>query len=528
MLKFDELNQMIAKGKISRREFIERTSLLCLAASTSSMLFAKKSHAEEPKRGGHLRIGCGGGATTDSIDPASLSDAVGQTVNWQLFNNLVEIDYKGNAIPELAESWESSPDASQWVFKLRKGVEFHNGKSLEAKDVIFSINHHRGEKSKSGAKVIAESIESIRADGKYSVVFTLKGGNADFPYLLSDYHMGIFPETTTDFSKGIGTGGYVLITYEPGVRAFVRRNPNYWKKGRAHFDEVETIVINDVTARTNALITGEVDVVNRVERKTARILEKRKGIRILNVQGPQFYSFPMLCDVKPYDNNYVRLALKHAVDRENMVETILRGYGSVGNDHPIAPILKYHASELPQRKYDPEKARYYIKKSGYKDYTFKLHAADAAFAGAVDAAVIYKEHAAKAGINIQVVKVSGDGYWSNIWLRIPWCAAWWSGRSTADWMFSVEFAADAAWNDSHWKNDRFNTLLKNARAELNENKRREMYVEMQSIVRDNSGVIIPMFANHVEASTDKLKFGKVAGNWELDGTRLSERWWFDS
>jgi peptide/nickel transport system substrate-binding protein len=526
MSKLKELEDMLTQGKISRREFLARVSALSLTAALSPALLSSPVNAATPKKGGRLRIGCGGGATTDTLDPGNLSDSMAISVNWQIRNNLVEIDHKGDAIAELAESWESSPDAVQWIFKLRQGVEFHNGKTLDAKDVIFSINHHRGEKSKSGGKVIAESIKEMKADGKNTVIFTLKGGNADFPFMLSDYHLTISPDGTTDFGKGIGTGGYMLVDFEPGVRGLVKRNPNFFKKGRAHFDEVETIGINDVTARTNALMTGRADVVNRIERKTARLLEKRSGIQVLNIQGPQFYSFPMLCDVAPYDNKDVRLALKYAVDRESMVATILRGYGSVGNDHPISSILKFHASELPQRKYDPEKAQYHIKKAGFEGHTFKLHVADAACGGAVDAAVLYREHAAKAGINIQVVQESGDGYWSNVWLSKPWCAAWWSGRSTADWMFSVEFAADAAWNDSHWKNDRFNKLLKEARAELNENKRREMYVEMQKIARDDSGVVIPMFANHVEASTTKLKFDKVAGNWELDGTRIAERWWF--
>ena len=96
-------------------------------------------------------------------------------------NCLVEIDHQGNPIPELAESWEASKDAATWTFKLRQGVEFHNGKTMTAEDVIFSINHHRGEDSKSAAKGIVDQIKDIRADGKYRVIFELIGGNADFP-----------------------------------------------------------------------------------------------------------------------------------------------------------------------------------------------------------------------------------------------------------------------------------------------------------------------------------------------------------
>ena len=526
MHKLKQLEEMLVRGKISRREFLAKVSAMGLTAALSPALLKSKAHASGPQKGGRLRIGCAGGATSDSMDPATIADIMPMSINWQIRNNLVEIDHNGNATPELAESWESSPGALQWTFKLRKGIEFHNGKTLDADDVMFSINHHRGEKSKSGAKVIAESIKEIKTDGKNIVIFTLHSGNADFPFLMSDYHLPIMPADTTDFEKGVGTGGYILVSHEPGVRALTKRNPNYWKEGRAHFDEVEIIGIADAQARISALKTGQIDVMNRCYRSTARLLKKMPGIQVYNVTGTHFYSFPMLCDVSPYNKNDVRLALKYAIDRGEMVNKILSGFGALGNDHPIAPILRFHASELPQREYDPDKARFHMKKAGLESYTFNLSAADAAFPGAVDAAVLYKEHAAKAGIKIEVVREASDGYWSNVWINRPWCAGGWSGRPTEDWMFSVAFAADAAWNDSHWKHERFNKLLKEARAELNETKRREMYVEMQKIVSDEGGVVIPMFADYIEAATTKLKFDQVAGNWELDGCKLAERWWF--
>jgi peptide/nickel transport system substrate-binding protein len=396
--------------------------------------------------------------------------------------------------------------------------------------VVHSINHHRGEDSKSGAKGITDTIKDIKIDGKNTVVFTLEGGNADFPYIMSDYHLMIVPAGTKgkEWEKGIGTGGYILEKHEPGVRAFARRNPNYWKVGRAHFDEVEIFGITDVTARTNALKTGQVDAINRCNLKTVDLLKKTPGIQVLNYTGYRHYSLPMLTDIAPYDNNDVRLALKYAVDREQLVKTILRGYGTVGNDHPIASNLRYYASELPQREYDPDKARFHIKKAGKEGHVFNLHAADAAFVGAVDAAILYKEQAAKAGININVVRESNDGYWVDVWMKKEWCTCFWVGRATADWMFSTAYAADAAWNDSHWKHERFNKLLKEARSELDEAKRREMYVEMQKIVRDEGGVVIPVYADYVEAATERIGHGPLKGNDGLDGTRCAERWWFKS
>ncbi|SMC16159.1 peptide/nickel transport system substrate-binding protein [Desulfacinum hydrothermale DSM 13146] len=525
MERLRKLERLLAQGKVSRRDFIKQVSALGLTTAVSPLLFQGVARAETPKKGGRLRVGISGGSTTDSLDPATITDMMMQVFNTSLRNNLVEIDADNRAIPELAESWEASPDAKKWVFKLRKGVEFHNGKTMDAQDVIYSINHHRGEGTKSAAKALLEPIQEIKADGKDTVVFILKSGNADFPYVLSDYHLSIGP-AGTDFLDGVGTGGYILKDYEPGVRGFAVRNPNFFKENRAHFDEVEVICINDVNARTNALKTGQVDVINRCELKTVHLLKRMPGIQVMEQHGFKHYTFAMLCDVAPYNDNNVRMALKHAIDREQMVKTILRGYGEVGNDHPIAKANRYHASELPQRRYDPDKAKFYLKKAGLSSAVFKLHVSDAAFQGSADAGVLYRESASKAGIQIDVVREPSDGYWSNVWMKKPWCAVFWGGRPTEDMMFTTAYAADAPWNDTHWKNKRFNELLVAARAELDEKKRREMYVEMQQLVRDDGGVVVPMFPADLSAATDKIRHGKLAVNWELDGFRLTERWWF--
>lgn len=522
------LQRLLAEGKISRREFLVRLSALGISAALLPEMLSTAAWAATPKKGGRLRQGLDTGSTTDSLDPAMCISAMPNTIaHGQLYNNLVEIDYKGEAIPELAENWESTPDAKKWTFKIRKGVEFHNGKTLDAEDVVFSINHHRGETNKSGAKGAVNPIADIKADDKYTVTFTLREGNADFPYLLSDYHLGILPAGTTDFQKGIGTGGYSVVKFEPGIRCLTKRYPNYWKEGRAHFDEVETIAITDMSARVNALRTGQVDYINRVDTKIASFLEKEPGIQLINVVGNYHYSFPMLTDTPPYDNNNVRLALKYAVNREAMVKAILGAYGRIGNDNPIGSTQRFFASELPQRVYDPEKAKFHLKKSGIGSNTFKLHTADNVFPGSMDASVLYKEHAAKAGINIEVVREPDDGYWKNVWMKRPWCTCYWTARPTVDFTFSTIYAEGADVNDTHWKHERFNKLLKEARAELNVAKRREMYVEMQRLVRDEGGVVIPMLPNTLEAGTPKLKHGEIAANWQLDGFKLSERWWFE-
>ncbi|WP_300458397.1 ABC transporter substrate-binding protein [Desulfobacula sp.] len=524
------LTQLYHQNKITRRQFITGVSAMGLAAAISPALLSGTAQASVPKKGGRFKMGITGGSTTDSMDPGTLTSNMNQNLNWQIRNNLVEIDHHFKPIPELAESWDSSPDAKVWKFNLRKGVEFHNGKTMTAEDVIFTINHHRGEKSTSGAKPYLSSIVNIKADGKYGVIFELSGGSADFPFLLGDYHLGICPAGTQgqEFEKGIGTGGYVLEAWEPGVRAFAKRNPNYWKQGKALFDEVETLSIVDTNARTNALKTGQIHYMDRVELKTVHLMKRMPGINVTATTGTAHYTIPMLVDQTPYNDNNVRMALKHAVNREELLKQVLRGYGELGNDHPIAPVNQFYAKDLEQRRHDPDKAKFYMKKAGMQDHVFNLHAADAAFAGAVDAAILIKEQAKKAGININVVREPDDGYWSNVWMKKEWCMCYWGGRPTEDMMFSVAYAADASWNDTHWKNDRFNRLLIDARAELDSEKRKKMYFEMQEICKNDGGTIVPMYNQLVEASSDKLEHGPISGHMAMDGMRTAERWWFKS
>jgi peptide/nickel transport system substrate-binding protein len=515
------------EGRIGRREFLSGATALGVSVAAATA-FVGKVQAATPKKGGRLRLGIGHGSTTDALDPGTYENLYIQALGGAIHNKLTVIGSNGDLGPELAESWEATPDAAEWRFNLRKGVEFHNGKTLDADDVIASFNHHRGEDSKSAAKPIVDPIVEIKADGKNTVVFTMKSGNADFPFIVSDYHLAILPskDGKADATTGIGSGGYTLESFDPGVRATLKRFPNYWKSDRAHFDEAEMLTISDVAARTNALVTGEIDAMDRVDIKTAHLLGRNPAINIVETSGTAHYTFAMRTDTPPFDNNHVRLALKHSLDRDAMLQTVLRGHGAVGNDHPIGQSQRFHADELPQRTYDIDKAKFHLNKAGLSSLKVDLSAADAAFAGAVDAAVLYKEHAAKAGIEINVVREPNDGYWSNVWLKKPWCAVYWSGRPTEDWMFTMAYAAGGAWNDTFWEHERFNKLLNEARAELDQTKRRAMYVEMQTIVRDEGGVVVPMFNNDVMALSTKIAHEKLGANWDLDGLRAVERWWF--
>lgn len=525
-MTLDRLKTLTRTRRLSRREFIQQAIAAGITVAAAEGLFTAMARAE-PKKGGRFRMGVGSGSTNDTLDPGSIPDTFNQVVAWgALRSSLTDVLADGTIVPDLAESFESSPDAKQWVFKLRKGVEFHNGKSVDANDVVASFQYHLGADSKSAAKPLLADLTEVKADGKDTVVFTLSNGNADFPFVTYDFHIPIMPaaDGKVDWESGIGTGPYVKSRYEPGARFEGKRYANY--HGQTWFDEIEVLSIIDVAARMNALITGEIDFADRADLKTLPMLQRNPGIVVSEIAGFAHYTAPMNCSVAPFNDKNVRLALKYAIDRQELVNKVLLGHGAVGNDNPIAKGVPFYAEPKAQHAYDPDKVKFHLKAAGLQSLAVDLSTADAAFAGAVDSALLMKEQAAKAGIDINVVREPNDGYWSNVWLKKPWCFCYWNGRTTADAMFTTAYVTGAAWNDTFWSNADFDKTLAAARSELDASKRAGMYAELQNLVAEDGGALVLMFNNLVNVHSDKLAHGPVAPNYDVDGMKIAQRWWF--
>ena len=521
-----DLARLLATGNISRREFMTRMTAMGAAAAIPTVLASADAMAATPKRGGDLKMGLFGASTNNVLfagDPDCCATFM-ISYHRSVSNTLIGIDENFQPIPELAAEFTPTNNGQTWAFKLQPGVEFHNGKSLDANDVVETLNIHRGPDSTSPAKTLVNPIKEIKAKGKDTVMFELETPNADFPAVMSAYQLMIYP--AGEQHSGIGTGAFVKSEFNSGVRALVKRNPNYWREG-PYFDSIESIAIHDAATKVSALRTGEVDVIDHPDLKTVGLLAKQPGFQVIKVRGTQHYTTPMDITTPPYDNNDLRLAVKYAMPRDQLVSTILRDFGSAGNDIPIASQQRYFNKDLPQRQYDPDKVKFHLKKAGMENVKLQLHASDAAFVGCVDAAVLMQESAAKAGLNIEVVREQVDGYWTEVWLKKPWCFSYYSGRPTEDWMFSLVYAADATWNETRWNHPRFEKLLVLARAELNDDLRRELYYEMQLLLWEEGAQVITMFADHVMAASDKVKFPpNLRANFELDGMRAAERWWF--
>lgn len=497
------LAKLAAAGRLDRRAFLGRAAAVGVTGAFANTLLSSAAHAAGPIKGGTLKVGIQGGASTDSLDPALAANDTA-ILNLRLFGDLlVEVSPTGDIEYRLAESIEASADASVWTFKIRKGVSFHNGKPVTPQDVLRTMERHAGEESKSGALGILRGIKDMAVDGDNFVV-TLEQPNADLPYLISDYHLVIQPDGGFDDpGAGMSSGPYKLVSNEPGVRHVYEKNADYWDDSLGHAQTVELIVINDDTARVAALQSGQVHMINRVPPKVASLVGRMRGVEVKSVAGRGHYVFIMHANTAPFDNQDLRLALKYAMNREEMVEKILFGNGSVGNDTPINAAYPLFSDDIEQRAYDPDKAKFHFKKSGH-DGSVLLRTSDNSFPGAVDAAQLYQQSAAAAGINLEVKREPNDGYWSEVWNKQPFCTSYWGGRPTQDSMFSTAYLSSADWNDTRFFNEQFDQLLFAARAELDTAKRTAMYRDMSVMLRDDGGLILPMFNNFIEGVSDKV------------------------
>ncbi len=505
----------VSGGRMSRRDFMSRAAALGVSASAASGILAGAARAQEPKKGGHLKLGLGGGESSNTLDPALTLSQAPYNVIAQIGENLVDVDFDGGLGRRVAEDFSSSPDAKVWSFKIRDGVLFHDGSTLTADDVLKTMQRHSDEKATSGALGLMKGIESMRAEGDLFEI-TLSEPNADLPYLLTDPHLRIQPGGGIDDpASGIMSGPYRIVVNEPGVRHVMERFEDYWDDSRGHFDSTEVLVINDPTARVSALQSGLVDMANLIGPKLADLLDRAPGMVLERTQGRGQNVFVMHVDTSPFDNNDLRLALKYAVDREEMVDKVLRGYGTIGNDIPVNATYPLFDDSLPQREFDLEKAAEHYKKSGHDGSPIILRVSDVAFPGAVDAAQLYQQTARKAGIPLELKREPGDGYWSEVWNKQPFCASYWTGRPTQDQMYSTAYLSTADWNDTRFDNERFDELLMQARATLDEDKRTELYNEMGMIVRDEGGLILPMFNDFLDARTERIAGWKPHPNADM-------------
>lgn len=528
MQQINHYVKQLLNGDISRRGFIRRLSALGLSLTAIGGILrsAPVVAAQSPKYGGLLRAVHSAQSPNDTLDPQMATAGIDACRAFQFYNSLVWVNEKLEPIPELAVSWETKPGAKEWHFKLRKDVEYSNGKKFTSADVIYTMSRIIAKDSKSPAKSLFGSIEDMKADGDHGVIFFLKDGNMDLPSYFTDYHTCIVPEGFTDFNNPVGTGPFVLKEFVPGVRSLAARKKDYFKNGQPYVDELEWFAITDASARVNALMSGDVHMILELDPKALKSIEKKPDIQAVSTPAGQYIDIVMMCDRAPTDNNDLRLGMKYLIDRERVVKSIYKGFASIGNDTPVAPTDPFYCDQMPIRPFDLDKAKYHIKKSGVTE--IDLHTSEACGTGAVEEALMIQQMGQKIGFKVNVKRDPADGYWDSTWMKFPVHMSGWSAKATADIMLSISLESKAPWNESQWKNDAFDQLLAGSRIEVDQAKRKAMYCEMQQLLYDTGGIIIPAFNNFIDGISSNIK-GLVplplAG---LGGLRFHETVWLSS
>ncbi len=473
-----------------------------VAAAGSIVTSAKKVLAATPKKGGKLKFASDLHGPPDTLDPGLNTSTIDYTRGRSMYNSLCQINDDLSTRPELAEEYSSNSDNSEWTFKLRKGVKFHDGSPFTADDVLYTMSRHYGDKSTSTAKPLVSDVKEWKKLDSHTVKAILSGPNADLPVILGTPQFKMIKDGTTDFLNSVGTGPFKTTVFKPGVRSVHVRNEHYWREG-ANVEELEIFAITDKVARTSALLSGDIDLMQGLDPKAIRQIESTSGVGVWSVPAGGYFGICAMTHTAPGNNRDFVQALKHIQRREKIVKSVLKGQGTVGNDHPIN--VSYgadHCSELPQTPHDLDKAKFHLKKSGIT--TAELHVAEVA-PGMTDICLLAQREAQKIGLDLKIKKVPNDGYWGAVWMKTPLNVVTWNMRPTANVMINLAFAPDAPWNDTLWADERIGKWLVDARSATDPAKRHEIYCAMEGLISAESGMVIMAHRNYLDAKSDKIE-----------------------
>src|ERR687897_3534602 len=456
------------------------------------------------QRGGTLRVGATGGGAEDTVDghkPTSDPDIMR---TWQLFEPLA---VRNAAFTELemvlAESLEvERGKADTWTVRLKPDLEFHNGKTVTADDVIFSLQRILDPKD---PKVGAASIGYIDAKGlkkmdARTVRIPLQFANSSFPEDIGQYFNNIVP-TDFDPKNPVGTGAFKYKSLSPGEQSTFERHPNYWREGEPYADELVIIDFTDDTARVNALLGGQVEAVNNVPFSQLATIQGNSKLRAVISETGSWQPFTMRVDAAPFDDVRVRQAFRLIVDRQQMVDQVLSGQGRIANDL-YAPYDPNYASELPQREQDLEQAKSLLKQAGREGLPVELVTAPV-FQGIVEAAQVFTEQAKGAGVNVKLRKVDSGTFYGDNYLKWTFAQDFWATRVYLTQVAQGDLP-ESPFNETHWEHPRFIELIQQARAELDDARRKEILVEAQTLQYEEGGYIIQYFSNIIDGYSAKL------------------------
>lgn len=454
--------------------------------------------------GGTLRIARPPASTVETLDPASSLSAYEYL--GALYNRLVKQDPSGAVAPDLASTWSVSTDQMTWTFVLREGVQFHNGKPFTSADAVYTLQHILDPKTKSPqAGVLSPFLDSagVTAKDAKTLVVKLKSPNAEFVSLLMNYNCYVIPagSAATIGSAGIGTGPFSLVSFKPAGKGTVKANRNYFG-GPPKVDSIEFTAIADVQARVNALLAQQVDLVaqTNLDFATAKTVTASATATTATVKNASWYVMPMLYTAKPFTDLKVRQAFKMAYDPKEVIDLSIHGLGTVANNNPVPPTdPNYLDYAVP---HDPDKAKSLLASAGFSGgqqlYTSSYEPVMSILAQA------YQSSVKSSGLDISIQTASADSYYTDVWIKKPFCVSYWYTGRPIDQLLNQIFRTGSSYNESLWSDSSFDKILDSARKEPDAAKRKQLYQDAQKILVDSSATMVPFFADRIIGLSKKI------------------------
>lgn len=515
---------------VSRRHLLMGAGGVILAStfaacgSSSSPSAGASTAAGTPKRGGNFRLGVTGGGSKDMLDGQNIITKPDQARLVTAFETLLEFDdnYKLQTTG-LAES-VTADNPTQYTIKIRKGIDFQNGKPFTADDVIYSLQRigTKGNGLTGFAATATMDIKNIKKIDKYTVQLPLLSPDSTVPQTLASYTFGMVPVGYEAFkgnpSTQIGTGAYKLKSFTPGQQSVSERNPNYWRSdGSPWFDTVTIIDFTDATAQVNALQGGQIDAMTDLPASQVNAV-KAKGVQALISQTGGWIPLCMAIDMPPFNDSRVRQAFRLMIDRQQTMDQVASGYGTVANDL-YSPFDEGYDKSLPQRQQDIGQAKSLLKAAGQENLQVDLHTTNGA-SGMVELASVFATQAKAAGVTVTVK--NDPNYYGNAYLKLPFSVDFWGTRGYLNQVQQGSLPT-SPYNETHWPpksgtGSNFGSLYQQALAATDSNKRIELEHEMQKYEYDIGGYIIPYFGALIDGHSSKVQ-GLVPskGTLNLDG-----------
>ncbi|MGP9662096.1 MULTISPECIES: ABC transporter substrate-binding protein [unclassified Arthrobacter] len=448
-----------------------------------------------PQTGGTLRVGLSGGGASDTLDahiPVNTTD-IARVVN--LYEALLYRDENYDLQPLLALSATPDEKAMVWTVKLRPGVVFHDGRPVRPEDVVATFKRITDpEDPKSGATALVV-LDEVAIVGKDTVEFRLNSPSATFDDSLGQYSMGIVP-ADYDAAKPVGTGPFKVKSFSPGRQSVFSRNDGYWRDHEPYLDELAILNFDDDDAMINALLSSQVDAIGQIPLALTEVIGSDPRIGILNSETGMWLPFTMRVDRKPFDDVRVRQAFKLAVDREQMIEQVLSGHGTIGNDvfAPFDP----GTTGLTQRTQDIAKAKSLLAEAGYPNGLDVELVTAPIQSGAVEAAQVFAQQAAASGIRVKIRRTDTTTYFGDDYLQWDFAQDFYYTRNFLP-QVDNSLLKDSPYNETHWDNADFVDLVNQAKATVDEDQRNQQIAKAQRLLYDEGGYIIWGHPNQADA-----------------------------